>query len=135
MATMLIIEDDPAWRSLYLMEFGNQFDVFEANDGLQALEMLDWVRPDVILLDLKLPRLDGQNFLLRMAAKGVRAPVVVCSGALPEGVATPQGVQMALKSGDLRQVRTAVRTAVQAAGLVSRAASGAEETSEPEWLD
>ena len=136
MATMLIVEDDPAWRSLYLMEFGNQFDVFEANDGLQALSMLDWVRPDVILLDLNLPRLDGRNFLQRMAAKGVTAPVVVCSGTVPEGAATPQGVQMAPKSGDLRQVRAAVRTAVQAAGVVARATGArVEEAGEPEWLD
>lgn len=135
MATMLIVEDDPAWRSLYLMEFGQQFDIFEANDGLQALSMLDWVQPDVILLDLKLPRLDGQHFLEKMAEKGVRAPVVICSGAIPEGTATPQGVQMAPKTGDLNQVRTAVRTAIRAAGVVSRGGAPESEASDTEWLD
>ena len=135
MATMLIVEDDPAWRALYLMEFGQQFDVFEANDGLQALSMLDWVQPDVILLDLKLPRLDGQHFLQMMAEKGIHAPVVICSGAIPEGGATPQGVQMAPKTGDLNQVRTAVRTAIRAAGVVSRGREPEQETGETEWLD
>ncbi len=135
MATMLIVEDDPAWRSLYLMEFGQQFDIFEANDGLQALSMLDWVQPDVILLDLKLPRLDGQHFLEKMAEKGVRAPVVVCSGVIPEGSAALPGVQMAPKSGDLRQVRSAVRTAIRAAGVVSRTAAPEDEAGDTEWLD
>jgi len=135
MAKMLIIEDDPAWRSLYLMEFGKQFDVFEANDGLQALAMLDQVEPDIILLDLRLPRMDGLNFLRQMAAKGVRAPVVVCSGALPEGPAPLQDVHMAPKSGDLRDVRSAVRAAVQSAGVASRAGLAPEDTGEPEWLD
>lgn len=135
MATMLIVEDDPAWRSLYLMEFGQQFDIFEANDGLQALSMLDWVQPDVILLDLKLPRLDGQHFLEKMAEKGVRAPVVICSGMLPEGGATPQGVHLAPKTGDLRQVRSAVRTAIRAAGVVSRTAAPEDDAGDTEWLD
>jgi len=135
MATMLIVEDDPAWRALYLMEFGQQFDIFEANDGLQALSMLDWVQPDVILLDLKLPRLDGQHFLEKLAEKGVRAPVVICSGAIPEGATTPQGVQLAPKTGDLNQVRTAVRTAIRAAGIVSRGHGPDADSGETQWLD
>ena len=132
MATMLIVEDDPAWRSLYLMEFGKQFDIFEANDGLQALSMLDRVQPDVILLDLKLPRLDGQHFLERMAEKGIHAPVVICSGVIHEDTATPQGVQLVPKSGDLRQVRAAVRTAIRAAGAVSRSSTLQDDAGDTE---
>lgn len=134
MATMLIVEDDQAWRSLYLMEFGKHFEVFEAKDGLQALGMLDWVQPDIILLDLRLPRMDGQTFLRQMERKGVRAPVVVCSGALPETGVPVKGVQVAPKSADLRYVRSAVRTAIQSSWgpLLD---SGSASPDEPEWLD
>jgi len=135
MTTMLIIEDDPAWRSLYLMEFGKQFEVFEANDGLQALSMLDWVQPDIILLDLRLPRMDGQSFLKQLAAKGIKAPVVVVSGILPETPAPIGGVQVAPKSGDLRQVRSAVRAAVRATGATTTTQLDGDESDETEWLD
>ena len=135
MATMLIVEDDPAWRALYLMEFGQQFDVFEANDGLQALSMLDWVQPDVILLDLKLPKLDGKHFLEKLHDKGIHAPVVICSGAIPEGAAALQGVQMARKTGDLNHVRNAVRTAIRAAGVVSRERAPELDRNETPWRD
>lgn len=135
MSTMLIIEDDPAWRSLYLLEFGKQFDVFEANDGLQALSMLDSIQPDIILLDLRLPRMDGRAFLRQLERKGVKAPVVVCSGVLPEGDPFMTDLQVAPKSADLRYVRSAVRAAAEACGVSPRAHVKAEASDEPEWFD
>ncbi len=133
MSTMLVIEDDPAWRSLYLLEFGKQFDIYEANDGLRALSILESVRPDVILLDLRLPRMDGRAFLRQMERKGVKAPVVVCSGVLPEDDPAMIGLQLAPKSHDLRYVRSAVRALVEARG--SSVGTGVEAEDEPDWLD
>lgn len=133
MATMLIVEDDPAWRSLYLMEFGSQFEVYEANDGLQALAMLEWVQPDVILLDLRLPRMDGYKFLRQLELKGVRVPVVVCTGGLVDDEQSMAGVRVAPKSADLRDVRSAVRAAVQ--GPWVREVDAASPDEDTEWLD
>ena len=135
MSTMLVIDDDPAWRSLYLLEFGKQFDIFEANDGIQALAMLDSVKPDVIILDLRLPRMDGRTFLRQMERRGVKAPVVVCSGMLPEGDASTAGLILAAKSADLREVRTAVRAAVASQGSPRQTATALNLSDEPEWLD
>ena len=61
--------------------------------------------------------------------------MVVCSGAIPEGAAAPQGVQMAPKTGDLNYVRTAVRTAIRAAGVVSRERRPEPDASEMPWRD
>jgi two-component system response regulator len=130
---MLIVEDDPAWRSLYLMEFGSQFEVYEANDGLQALAMLEWVQPDVILLDLRLPRMDGYKFLRQLELKGVRAPVVVCTGGIVEDDRAMAGVSIAQKSADLRYVRGAVRAAVH--GPWGRSAEESPRSDDTEWLD
>jgi DNA-binding response OmpR family regulator len=135
MSTMLVIDDDPAWRSLYLLEFGKQFDIFEANDGIQALSMLDSVKPDVILLDLRLPRMDGRTFLRQMERRGVKARVVVCSGMLPESDASTAGLILASKSADLREVRTAVRAAVASPGSPHQTATALDLSDEPEWLD
>ena len=60
---------------------------------------------------------------------------MICSGVIPEGAAALEGVHMAPKSGDLRQVRTAVRTAIRAAGVVSRTSAPQDETGDTEWLD
>lgn len=136
MNTMLIVEDDPAWRALYMMEFQDRFAVFEAVDGLQALSMIDWVQPDIILLDLRLPRMSGVDFLRALDRKGIRTPVVICSGVLPDDGRPPfPGVHTAPKSADLRYVRSAVRAAVRAPWGVSRPPLGPTVTEDTEWLD
>jgi CheY-like chemotaxis protein len=59
---MLVVDDDPAWRALYRMAFEDRFEIFEATDGQQGLSVLDSVSPNVILLDLRMPRMDGLDF-------------------------------------------------------------------------
>lgn len=121
MNTMLIVEDDPAWRALYEVEFQDDFQVYAAVDGAQALAMVDWVQPDVIVLDLRMPRLSGVEFLRSLEARGVRTPVVVCSAFLPDGGrAGVPGLHTAPKSADMRQLRAAVRTALRAPWGASR---------------
>ena len=57
--------------------------------------MLGAVSPDVILLDLRMPRMDGLDFIRRLDRKGIRIPIVVCSGAVSDGepLSVPGGVQ------------------------------------------
>ncbi|HEU5189687.1 MAG TPA: response regulator [Methylomirabilota bacterium] len=130
MRTMLIVDDDPAWRSLYAMEFKPRFRIVEAEDGIEALGVLDRSLPDVIVLDLRLPRLNGLDFLRALERRGLRTPVVVCSGLVSDerGFAVP-GVRAAQKTADLRQVRAAVDDALgeapPAAPTANAAPSGA----------
>jgi len=114
MRTMLVVEDDPAWRALWAAEFQRDFCVFEAADGLTALSMVPWVKPDVILLDLRLPRMSGTDFLRALQRKCIRAPVVVCSGLLPDQRHPPApAVGAAPKSADMGPLRRAVERALR----------------------
>ena len=126
MRTMLIVDDDPAWRSLYAMEFKPRFRIVEAEDGIEALGVLDRVQPDVIVLDLRLPRLNGLDFLRALERRGLRTPVVVCSGLVSDerGFAVP-GVRAAPKTADLGQVRAAVDDALSAATPTAPVATAA----------
>ncbi|GIX33167.1 MAG: DNA-binding response regulator [Lysobacterales bacterium] len=51
--------------------------VGEASDGLEAIAELERLRPDVMLLDLRMPRMDGIEVLKRLAAEGRRIPTVI----------------------------------------------------------
>src|SRR6188474_59446 len=116
MRTMLIVDDDPTWRSLYAMAFKPRFRIVEAEDGIEALGLLDRSQPDVIVLDLRLPRLNGLDFLRALERRGLRTPVVVCSGLVSEdGGFTVPGVKAAPKTADLRQLRAAVEETFTAA--------------------
>jgi CheY-like chemotaxis protein len=81
----LIVDDEPTIRDLLedlLVEAG--FDVGCASHGLTALEMLaDWP-PDVILLDLMMPIMDGFAFAraCRSAYQGSRPGIIVMSAAM-----------------------------------------------------
>lgn len=51
--------------------------VGEASDGREAIAELERLRPDVMLLDLRMPRMDGIEVLKRLAAEGRRIPTVI----------------------------------------------------------
>jgi CheY-like chemotaxis protein len=110
------------------MSFECQFEVFEASDAPQALAVLEQVNPDVILLDLRMPKMDGLDFIRRLNLRGVSVPIVVCSGALRdgEGLAVP-GVRTAPKTPDLKdlwtELRAAIPSATEAEGISSQVAT------------
>jgi len=56
---VLIVDDEPNVRRLLRAMLSKTFEVFEAEDGRQAIEMASTQRPNVILMDMMMPRLDG----------------------------------------------------------------------------
>ncbi len=84
-----LLVDDVEENRIYLKELlsGTGLELFEAFTGEEALQVLPEVRPDVILLDLRLPGIDGYEVLRRLrATAGERKPpvVAVTASVLPE---------------------------------------------------
>jgi two-component system phosphate regulon response regulator PhoB len=78
--TILIVEDEPALRRFMtqlLMREG--YDVDVAEDGFQALSLVEEKTPDLVLLDLMLPGMDGFDVCRRLRARKETAqvPIVV----------------------------------------------------------
>lgn len=79
---VLVIEDDRAIREMVvaaLVEAG--YAVAAARNGGEGLERCGEFGPDVIVLDLMMPEVDGVEFLKRGPSQGCDAPVVVMSAA------------------------------------------------------
>jgi CheY-like chemotaxis protein len=66
--TILICDDEPALRELIRASLDEEYFFAEASDGLTALELAREVEPDVVVLDLMLPRLGGLEVLARLRA-------------------------------------------------------------------
>jgi two-component system response regulator ResD len=81
---ILIVEDDASCAAMYqrALRFAG-FDVDLAADGLSALRILEDYHPDLIVLDLHLPRLQGESVLSEVAARPElnHIPVVVVTGS------------------------------------------------------
>ncbi|MGO9060767.1 MAG: sigma-54-dependent transcriptional regulator [Candidatus Binataceae bacterium] len=78
---ILIAEDDPSVRGL-LKELVSRwgFEVAEAADGLQACKMLESYRPDILLLDIKMPKADGLAVLGEIRSRQLPIATIIISG-------------------------------------------------------
>jgi signal transduction histidine kinase/DNA-binding response OmpR family regulator len=81
---VLLVEDDETTRAMMRgILAGDGWQVYEAENGRVALDLIEEAAPDLILLDLMMPEIDGCQFLeaLREQPGGVIAPVVVVTAA------------------------------------------------------
>lgn len=80
MTKVLLVEDDPFIIRLYQKTLTlENFEVESADNGLSALEVLPNFKPDIILLDIMMPTMNGVEFLNKMKADPANAntPVIV----------------------------------------------------------
>lgn len=80
MTKIAIIEDDPVINQMYRMKFeADGFEVQLADNGKRGVAMVEEMKPDLILLDLKMPNMDGAEALaeIRKHDWGKSIPVIV----------------------------------------------------------
>jgi two-component system KDP operon response regulator KdpE len=83
-ATILVVEDDTETRSALVRELAaSGYAVVEASDGRTALERWDVRRPDLVLLDLGLPDMDGLRVVAAIR-RDAATPIVILSGRYEE---------------------------------------------------
>jgi two-component system, OmpR family, response regulator RegX3 len=75
--TVLVVEDEDSFVDALVVGLKREgFLVHAARDGLSALEMFDAVRPDLVLLDVMLPRMSGLDVCREIRAKS-RVPIIM----------------------------------------------------------
>jgi CheY-like chemotaxis protein len=79
--TVLIVDDHPSFRATaHAMLEAEGFSVVgEAKNGAEALELTTTLRPDVVLLDVQLPDLDGFEVARRLSSNGTSSAIVLVS--------------------------------------------------------
>ena len=79
---VLIVEDEPALRLSYDRAFRPRYDLVFATNGAEALEQLEQHRPDVAVLDMRLPDTDGIELLRRIRLSYPDLPVIITTAYL-----------------------------------------------------
>lgn len=104
---ILVVDDEPAIRNLlaeFLVDEG--YRVHCAEDGAEALDLVATESPDVVVSDIRMPRVDGLALIQRLRADGQVIPVVLISTWTPPGAMV--GVRFVAKPFDLEHITEAV---------------------------
>ncbi len=120
--TVLLVEDTPALARLYEGYLRREdFQLETVDTGGAALQKLAEAPPDVMLLDLKLPDLNGMEILGRMAEEGCPTKVIVATahGSIKTAVEAMQlgAFDFLIKPFDAERLRTTLRNALERARL------------------
>ena len=81
--TLLIVDDDPDLREVLAeqLQLQNEFMVIQAASGTEGLEAVKRAHVDLVLLDVGLPDGDGRQVCQQMRSGGLKAPIIMLTGA------------------------------------------------------
>jgi len=78
--TLLYVEDDLALREQFVRVLKPKFKtIYEANDGLEALELYTLHQPHMLIIDINLPKLNGLDVIVKIREVDTKMPIVVLS--------------------------------------------------------
>ena len=96
--SVLIVDDDRNLTKLISTVLALAgLNVLTATDGFAALELLEGQEVDVIILDLRMPRMDGRSFLKELRVKGMDIPVLIASAYGARAAQKELGAQAAIE--------------------------------------
>jgi CheY-like chemotaxis protein len=94
--SVLVVDDEP--QVVWVLEFslqGEGYETFTAHDGFEALDQIERHHPDLMVLDVMMPRMDGWSVLEAVAQLPVEArPRVVMVTALASSIDQARAKQM-----------------------------------------
>jgi two-component system response regulator (stage 0 sporulation protein F) len=111
MKTILLVDDEANIRFVYEEEFKEEgYRIISASNGEEALHLFDTDTPDLVILDIQMPGMNGIEVLRRMKTKNSSVPVIL-SSAYPEfkqDLGAWASEEYIVKSSDLQQLKDAV---------------------------
>ena len=112
MKTVLIVDDEESIQILYREEFQEEgYQVISALNGEQALHLFRQKKPDLVILDIQMPGINGIEVLRQMKDLDATVPVILSSAyhEYKQDLSCWASEEYIVKSGDLTGLKQAVR--------------------------
>lgn len=116
MAKILIVEDEANLMGLYSSEFQKEgYDVITAGDGIEAINKAKDHSPDLVILDIKIPKLDGMSTMRQILEFNKDLPVIINSAysSFKDDFTSWAAKAYIIKSGDLTELKAKVAELLQ----------------------
>ncbi len=122
MARILVIDDDLRLLDVYAEELGEQHEVVTSSSARDAIGRLPAIRPDLVILDIRMPDMNGVDALGRILERDRKVPVILNSSYSHDrkNFMTWAAEEYIVKSSDLTPLRGAIERALVGRGIVPR---------------
>jgi len=77
---ILVVDDDPGLRESFRLILEDEYEVLDVPDGTQALDIVRSYQVDLVLLDIRLPGMDGLDVARRLRAYSPHTPIILLTG-------------------------------------------------------
>ena len=115
MKKVLVADDEPAIRKLYERELRKEgYEVLFATNGQEAIRMVREGRPDVIVMDIRMPGMDGIEAMSRILEENNELPVIINTAfsSYKDNFLSWSADAYLTKSADLTELKGTIRTII-----------------------
>ncbi len=112
MTTILVVEDDKNQRLLYEQELKLEgYEIVTASDGKEALGKVQEQLPDIIIMDINMPKMDGIETMGRILSKNKQVPIIINTAYsnYKDNFMSWAADAYIVKSSDLSELKNAVK--------------------------
>lgn len=117
MPTILVVEDDANQCLLYAEELRmDGYEVVTASHGREALALVEESKPDLVVMDISMPGMDGIESMSRMLAQDHKLPIILNTAyaTYKDNFRSWSADAYVVKSSDLAELKAAIRRVLDA---------------------
>ena len=114
--TILVVDDEENIRWLYKEELEEEgYSIVAAASGEEALEMISESKPDLVVMDIKMPGISGVDALIKIKEIDKNIPVILCSayGDYKQDFTTWASDAYVVKAASLDELKKAIREVLE----------------------